>query len=288
MFISDDFDGENENCGEFIARDGVKLSYHFYEPLKECNGKLVLILPAAQTPQRYYRHFARYMAKQGFTVMSFDYRGVGLSLRGELKEQKHPMHKWGEVDAPSALDFAMERYPELTPVAVAHSHGGQVLGMSDLGVRLESAYLIGSQLGYWKLWPHKKWLLLLFFWYIYIPLSTKILGYMLGKPIGLASMPSSVAKEWAGWCKNKDYIFAEFRPFGDDVKSNIYYLTIEDDWLAPEKAALALSEKYYPNAKHDFKHISASDYDMKSIGHFGWFRKNMDIRAWQEAVAWFK
>jgi len=276
----------------FEARDGTKLAYRFFEPNADSAqkgagaGKLVLILPAAQTGQRYYRYFTAYLASKGFTVMSFDYRGVGQSLKGRLKDHKEAMHKWGQIDAPSALDFAQNNFPDLVPVAVAHSHGGQILGMSDLAVRLKKVYLIGSQLGYWRFWPRKKWPLLLFFWYIYVPFTSRILGYMYGKPMGLAAMAAPVALEWASWCRHKDYIFKKLRPYDKEVKGSLCCVTIEDDWLAPQKATLQLLEEYYPMAKSEHQHVMPVDYDMLKIGHFGWFRQNMNKKAWEKAIAW--
>ncbi len=56
---------------EIIASDGQSIVGHFFAPDREATG-VVLIVPAMGTTQRYYAAFARWLAAQGFLVVTFD------------------------------------------------------------------------------------------------------------------------------------------------------------------------------------------------------------------------
>ncbi|WP_377157171.1 hypothetical protein ACFJIX_01380 [Roseateles sp. UC29_93] len=60
----------------FRAEDGFELRGHLYGEAATAKAGL-LIAPAMGVEQRYYAAFARWMAEQGWLVLSFDYRGIG-------------------------------------------------------------------------------------------------------------------------------------------------------------------------------------------------------------------
>lgn len=51
-----------------------------YSPTDVAQG-LVFIVPAMGVPQSYYSKFAAWLAEQGYQVVTFDYAGMGESLK---------------------------------------------------------------------------------------------------------------------------------------------------------------------------------------------------------------
>lgn len=67
------------------CHDGVMLGAQLFpatgQPLK---GK-VIINPATGVLARYYHRYARFLARHGFEVLTYDYRGIGQSRPARLR-----------------------------------------------------------------------------------------------------------------------------------------------------------------------------------------------------------
>jgi len=63
---------------EIQARDGHRLGATLFRPASS-NGRALQIYAAAGVKQEYYGEFAAYLSERGFTVLTFDYRGIGRS-----------------------------------------------------------------------------------------------------------------------------------------------------------------------------------------------------------------
>src|SRR3954465_1875769 len=86
------------------------------------NGpRAALIMPATGVPQSYYAKYAAYLAERGFTVLTFDYRGIGRSLSGHVRNVRACMQDWALLDAAAAFAHLGERKIHV----VGHSFGGQ-------------------------------------------------------------------------------------------------------------------------------------------------------------------
>ena len=66
----------------------------------------MLIVPAMGCGQDYYRPFASWLATQGFTVATFDYRGTGLSRPQALRGFKADIFDWARLEDPSGKLYA--------------------------------------------------------------------------------------------------------------------------------------------------------------------------------------
>ena len=66
-----------------IPAPGQSLSGTFFPANNASNDKPVLICPATGIIQKFYFPFARWLASQGYSVLVFDYRGIGKSLEQE-------------------------------------------------------------------------------------------------------------------------------------------------------------------------------------------------------------
>ena len=68
----------------FSAIDGyvlVGIRYSSSEPIKAN----IIVASATGVPQQFYRRFAEYTVALGYQVLTFDYRGVGLSAPKQIK-----------------------------------------------------------------------------------------------------------------------------------------------------------------------------------------------------------
>src|SRR5256712_3523633 len=144
---------------EIQARDGHRLGATLFRPAAG-NGRALQINAAAGVKQEYYGKFAAYLAERGFTVLTFDYRGIGRSGSFRLKNAR--MRDWAELDAAAALDFLGKNFPAKL-MAIGHSFGGQSFALIPGAEQLAAALAVGSQNGYWRHWRRapraRMWLL---------------------------------------------------------------------------------------------------------------------------------
>ena len=82
------------------ATDGVSLAGSFYAPTLESGlaAGTVVITAATGVKRQYYDSYARFLAGEGFRVVTFDYRGVGGSRPTSLKGYEATAMQWGERD----------------------------------------------------------------------------------------------------------------------------------------------------------------------------------------------
>lgn len=272
------------------ARDGLPLAATVYQGLQD-NGVVVQINPATAVPRRYYDTFARFLAGRGFTVVTYDYRTMGDSVVDASLRNQARFQDWGELDTPAVMDWVTARFPAHRLAVVGHSAGGQMLGLAENASRIQSVLLIGSQHGWWRHWPLRQALPLAAMWYVALPVSVAVLGYFPGRAVGSQDVPGGIAKQWARWCRNPNYVSddngAPLRPYNDRVRARIRLYSFSDDAIAPEAAARALLD-YYPNATREHLHRTPAELGMKRIGHFGWFRASTPEAVWVEAADWLE
>lgn len=273
-----------------VARDGVHLSATWYAA-KNPHEKVVLINPATGVRQQYYSDFAKWLASEGFQVYTFDYRGIGNSRPEDLTDALYDMHDWS-VDIDAMISHINKAHPLSQLIIVGHSIGGQLIGMSNLAKQAEAFIMIGSQTPYWKNytgWRMK--LKLLWFWYIAIPVLTKLFGYFPASRLGMfEDLPAEVAKQWSRWARNRNYIFDEL-PAGqksfEALHQSTLMISFSDDTLAPLDAVHDL-QHFYKNLKVEHWHLTPEDVLKKKVGHFGFFRKDMEAVLWREAIRWIE
>ncbi|MEA3192366.1 MAG: hypothetical protein QOD26_699 [Betaproteobacteria bacterium] len=264
------------------ASDGYPLSATLYGERSE---KAVLILPATGVPQGYYAKFAAWLARQGFQVLTFDYRGIGKSLQGHVRSVRARMRDWALLDAAAAMEF-LNAYPKIR--IVGHSFGGQALGLLPGPGRIASALIVGSQSGYWRNWPPlgRAWM-----WpvtHFLLPGYSHLLGYFPGSRLGFGEdLPKGVAIEWASWCRHPTYLVGAlgvedaYARFAAPLRA--YAFT--DDPFAPLFAVHALM-KLYPQAKSEVRSMAPADLGVRKVGHFGFFREQFRDTLWPEAREW--
>ncbi|MGD1841593.1 MAG: alpha/beta fold hydrolase [Thermonemataceae bacterium] len=271
------------------TQDQFTLAASVFTPTQS-NGKAILINSATAVKRQYYRHFAQYLAQQGYWVYTYDYRGIGDSRPRSLKGFEAYMHQWGTQDFEAMMRYLQQQHPTLSYFLVGHSVGGQLVGLSKQSLALKAMVFVASQVGYWKYWKDLKGkAFMLSTMYAFIPTLSQLFGYLPTKSLGLMEdLPYGVAREWSKWCRNPDYLFKYFNPqsyFFSKIKAPILTYSFSDDMYAPHKAVENLLT-YYSSAAITHQKYTPQLLNTAKIGHFGFFKKSFPVAKWQQIADW--
>ncbi len=80
-----------------VAADSHRLAACEYAAAGSPRGA-VLIVGAMAVPQSFYEDLARWLASQGWQVVTFDYRGIGRSAPPSLKGFEADILTWARQD----------------------------------------------------------------------------------------------------------------------------------------------------------------------------------------------
>lgn len=268
--------------------DGQRLAATLYHP-QQSNGLSLQINAATGVPRGYYNAFAGFQAAKGFTVLTFDYRGI-CDSRHTPGAPAPRMLDWGRQDVNAAASYLTEHFPALTPTMVCHSFGGQVLGLMPRADRIAAVVCIAAQHGYWRNWSRGHQWKLLLSWYVAFPLVVGVLGHLPGWWLGGQTLPGGVARDWRRWCCSPHYLIDDaghpLRPHNDLVRAPIRLMSFDDDLdFGPRKGVDRLAS-YYPHARIERRHVMPAEWGVARIGHFGFFRRDMPQECWNDAGDW--
>jgi predicted alpha/beta hydrolase len=122
--------GREPPAHRLTAADGRWLSARWFEPAGQPARAVAVVNAATGVPQRFYRHFALWLAARGYAVLTYDYRGIGESRQGPLRAETARMRDWALLDMPAALAEAARRrraagWPERSNSgSLEHGSGG--------------------------------------------------------------------------------------------------------------------------------------------------------------------
>ncbi len=259
--------------------DGQPLTLCVYEPDVSASAT-VLALPGIGVPQRAFRHVASWLSRRGLRVVSVDYRGVGESIP-VASAGRADLTAWATEDAPAALRFVQQTFSS-RPVLLAHSFGGQALGLADRLHEISGAILVGSQLGHRRHWSGVDRLKLEAFWRTLLPLASGISDPLPRWLIGEA-IPRAAAEQWQRWALADDWLFSffpeaadRFARFGQPITA----FAVSDDVVAPPRAVSDLLSRFTaaPVTRIDVK---PSDLGLERVGHVGLFRPRGTATIWE-------
>jgi len=273
-----------------LATDDFPISATLYEPV-QANQVFVMINAATGVKRRYYDQYASYLCETGFTVLTYDYRGIGGSLVPKAWSGKEPtMADWGRLDLEGVIGWVNKHYPEQYFTAVTHSVGGQLMGLAPSNNDVKAVLSIASQSGYIGNWSGMEKLKFQLMMYLAVPVTTHLVGRLPGALLGSEDLPKGVALQWAYWCRSRHYIVdkhaqplrKEFEQYDHSMR---FYCIADDSMYGPLKAVEELAA-YYKNASTEVVVKKPEDYGVESIGHFGFFKSSMPVIAWNETVSW--
>ncbi len=267
------------------ANDGTRIWISCYNAKKE-NGKVIVVAPGVGLTHRYYHLFAYFFCQRGYSVVTFDYRGVGNSAPRHLNGFEANMHQWAAQDINAVLLFAKQQYSQREIIYIGHSIGGEIIGLAPGSQYISRMVLVSSSLSCAKLWPLKDKLRINAL-KILVRTTNKIFGYFPGKRLNVfGDLPNGVVTEWANWCDNPNGLFDDF-PDNNYRKLTIPLLayTFYDDWQCPPLAVKELLN-HFANASITWKHLQPKDIGMKKVGHNDFFKVKMRSILWVSLLQW--
>lgn len=275
-----------------MTRDKTLLSATLYRS-EQHHKHIVLIAGAMGIPQRFYRHYASFLAEQGCAVLSFDYRGIAESKQnGSLWGYEAHLWQWAAQDLQAMLKWLTRQYPGVKLSVVGHSLGGHLVGAASHNTQVSSLIGISSQSTYWRNWSYLHQPIVGFFWFALIPLFSHAMGYFPSNWFGLGEqLPKHIALEWsrgaANLLGNKGlFINTEHNHYDTFSGHTRFYSFSDDEMMAPQQSVDAILE-YYPNAKsQQRRHVSPESIGIDQIGHLRFFRSEMRETLWQETLEW--
>jgi predicted alpha/beta hydrolase len=193
------------------------------------------------------------------------------------------MRGWGRDDLGGIIDWAAQN---LSPAlgAVAHSFGGQAIGLAPNAASLRKIVTVGSQIGYWRLWPSPVRYKYALLWYLVLPALTRLARRFPSRLFGLGEdLPMGVALEWASWCRSPDYL-GTWEGHGA-LRAPLLAVCFSDDIYAPRPAFEALHARYGSHEKV-LRWIAPGEVGRDYVGHFGFFRKGLVPALWDETARW--
>lgn len=250
----------------------------------------MIVLGAAMgVPQDYYAAFATWLASHGWTVVTFDYRGMGKSRRGSLRGFVTDLNIWAEQDCAAIAAYAIAEAGDGKLLWIGHSLGGQLPGLIPGMARFDRIITIAAGSGYWRenvpALKRRVWLL----WFILAPLLTPLFGYFPGKRLGMVGdLPAGVIRQWRRWCLSPTYLAgAETRSVATayaNLQVPITSLSFTDDELMSERNIVAL-HALYTTARPAMTRVAPADAGLKRIGHFGFFREQYREPLWERYLS---
>ena len=265
---------------EISCKDGYTLSGRFYATALSKQKKYpVLICPATGITQHFYQDFAQWLTTQGYDVLSFDFRGIGRSLHGPLKDSQASIVNWGQLDIPAAIDALLCKSQADQVLLLGHSAGGQLLGITPNHQKVAKLIAVSGSTGHIKGLTGKTKILAPIMFKLIFPLARITAGYGPTQAIGMGeNLPKDVAKQWAQFCSQPGYAInaigkTVFEDYHAKVNCPISVLWSSDDEIATRRNVKDLL-RLYPNAKTEMIELKPQSYQHKAIGHMLMFKKS--------------
>jgi len=270
--------------------DGTQLALRVFEPDSPDHGNVV-IGGAMGVRQDYYTPFAQWLASQGWRVTTFDYRGSGASIPAgkSLREVRADLFDWAR-DYEAVIDQAHAGLPGAPLYLLGHSLGAQLPGLLRNQDKVSGMLSVAAGSGYWRENAPQLKRMVWYFWWVLVPLATRLCGYFPGRKLRkVGDLPAGVILQWRKWCLNPKYsVGAEgegVRQQYANVRFPVLALSITDDELMTLRGTHSLIN-LYENARREVQRVAPADLAVRRIGHFGPFRSEQETKLWPRMAQW--
>jgi predicted alpha/beta hydrolase len=264
--------------------DGRPIVARFFAPEGEARGA-ALVVPAMGVSQRFYEAFAGWLAQQGFLAATFDYRGMGLSRIGSLRELDVDLVSWARLDCTAMVDAVTSRAPGLPLTWIGHSLGGQIVPFVPNRERIAKIVTVAAGSGYWLentpfLRSYVWWL-----WFVAVPVAVRVVGYFPGRTLRkVGDLPRGCIEQWRRWCLHREYAVGaegpEVRRLYAAVETPILSLSFTDDEYMSARNIASL-HGFYTGAPRTMRRLAPRELGLRRVGHFGFFRREQAEPLWR-------
>ncbi len=128
------------------------------------------------------RAFAQWLAGQGFRVTTFDYRGQGDSLQGPMRAVRADLLDWAR-DYEAVISAARAALPGAPLYLLGHSLGAQLPGLLKNPPQVDGLLSVAAGSGYWRENAPRLKRMVPYFWWVLVPLATRLWGYFPGRTL---------------------------------------------------------------------------------------------------------
>ena len=274
------------------TRDGYPLMALRYAARGAWQGQPrghLIVAGATGVPQLFYRAFAEFASAQGYTTLTLDYRGIGLSKPRTLRGFRMAYLDWAHQDLAAAVDLMV--HDRLPLFMVGHSFGGHAFGLLPNHHQVARFYTFATGAGWagWMPWAER--IKVAFMWRLVGPLITRWKGYLAWSKLGMGEdLPLGVFRDWKHWCQFPHYFF--------DDPAMVHLAARFGQVRTPIMAANALDDRWAPPASRDafmaaYRNTAWQGIDIDpqrsglgAIGHMGYFRRRAEP-LWIDTLRWF-
>ncbi|WP_312762578.1 serine aminopeptidase domain-containing protein [Epilithonimonas sp.] len=260
---------------DILTEDHYSLAAHLFEP-QISNQKVLLINSATGVKQQIYFSVAQFFADHGFTVITYDYRGIGLSKPDNMRGFEASMRVWGTTDYKALTSYIKSNFEDYKKYCLGHSVGALILGMNPDSEIFEEFIFVGTQNAFVGNLRLKTKIEAYLGFGIVQPLFTLLLGYFPASWFGLGeSLPSGSAFDWRILILNKkstNKLLEKSADFSKKLKQKVLVIWAEDDAWLTEKGVKSLLENTYANLRPSYRQIYTSESEKGEIGHVNFFR----------------
>ena len=293
---SSDLDSGEGRQLRLRAADGYEIGAVFYAALRPRAPRRVAVLHGgAGIPALRYRRFATFLAEWGIPVLTYDYRGIGLSRPQALRGFQATIEDWAEYDAAAAIAWLRQRFPRDEILGISHSIGCLPLGGAPNAAEQARIVMVGAHTGYYGDYRPLYRLPMAFAWHGLMPAVTRFVGYFPADRLGLGEdLPAGMALEWAER-RRPDLRPNGAEPAGERRLRLLGYcaalqcpamaISVSDDAFATVEGTRRLLS-YFPNlASPQLLLFTPTDAQVRRIGHFGFFRRAVGLTLWPRLLA---
>ncbi|KMQ67876.1 alpha/beta hydrolase [Chryseobacterium sp. FH2] len=257
------------------TQDNILINGHLFLP-GESNGKLLLINSATGVKQQVYFSFAQFFSDKGFTVITYDYRGIGLSKPKNMRGYNASMRIWGSKDFKTLTEYVKSQFPDYEKYCLGHSVGALILGMNNDSEMFKEFIFVGTQNAFVGNLKFKTKIEAYLGFGIVQPLTTGLLGYFPAHWFGLGeSLPKNCAYDWRTLILNKkstNGLLDKIDDYSKKLTQKVFVIRAEDDVWLTEKGVKSLLDDIYPNLRPTYRLVKTSESEKGEIGHVNFFR----------------
>lgn len=271
--------------------DGVVLKGDRWASARSFDQGNVVIAPATGVKAAYYHHYAGFLSAHGYEVITFDYRGIGLSRPACMKRCGWDWRQWGERDVEAVLALAMTS--GLPVYLVGHSIGGVLPGYSTSATAVRRMLTMGAQYAWWRDYAPGARARMFAKWHVVMPALTALVGHFPGRSLHwLEDLPDGVVYQWArGRAELESRLDAveqaEIHARFARLEAPILAVGVTDDPFGT-RSAISRAHAYYSGAELTKVMLAPADLSVGSVGHFDLFHARHAAGFWLDTLLWLR